>query len=44
MKQLDRRKLSANINAIAEADLAEKKVFGSAYCVYQAGSTVFEKY
>ena len=44
MKQLDLKKLSANINAIAEADLAEKKVFGSAYCVYQAGSTVFEKY
>ena len=44
MKQLDRRKLSANIDAIAEADLAEKKVFGSAYCVHQSGSTVFEKY
>ena len=37
MKQLNRGKLIKNIDAVAEYDFAENKVFGSAYYVWQDG-------
>ena len=35
MKKLDIKKLDKNINEIAKFDLENKKVFGSAYYVFQ---------
>lgn len=43
MKKLNLALLEKNINAVAEYDFANNKVFGSAYCVYQGGEKVLEK-
>lgn len=43
MKKLDFRVLSLNIEGAAQYDFLKNKLFGSAYCVYQDGSTVFKK-
>ena len=43
MKQFDMGKLSENIHSIAQYDISNNKVFGSAYYVYCDGKTI-EKY
>lgn len=43
MKKLNLELLENNIDAVAEYDLNNNKVFGSAYCVWQDGKIVFEK-
>ncbi len=43
MVKLDLRKLENNINEIAKYDFENKKVYGSAYYVYQEGNLEFEK-
>ena len=43
MKLLDKERLSENIEKIASYDFDNKKVFGSAYWVYQNGEVVFNK-
>ena len=40
MKQFDMGKLSENIDRIAQYDISNNKVFGSAYYVYCDGKTI----
>ncbi|MBO4251184.1 MAG: serine hydrolase [Clostridia bacterium] len=42
IERLDIEVLAANIDMVAQYDLSQNKVFGSAYCVYQDGVT-YEK-
>lgn len=42
MKLLDKALLEKNIEKIAEYDIRENKVFGSAYCVIQDGNVVYK--
>lgn len=44
MKMINASRLSENIESIAGGDLAENKVFGSSYAVYQNGEPVFVKH
>lgn len=43
MRRLDSTALSLNIENTVQYDFSKNKVFGSAYCVYQDGVTVFKK-
>lgn len=44
MKRLNKELLNANIEKIAEYDLSNNKVFGSAYCVIQEDKIVYINY
>ena len=44
MQQFDMGKLSENVDSIAQYDILNNKVFGSAYCVYCDGKTVEKCY
>lgn len=44
MQQLSRKLLKHNIEKIAEYDLLQHKVFGSAYCVLQENESVYKQY
>ena len=44
MKLLNKELLNANIEKIAEYDLSNNKVFGSAYCVIQEDKIVYKNY
>lgn len=43
MKVLNQERLKTNIQRIAEYDLLQNKVFGSAYCVYQKERMIYKK-
>ena len=43
MKLLDKELLKSNIDKVAEYDLSENNIFGSAYIVKQKGETVYKK-
>ncbi len=43
MQHLDKDLLVKNIDAVAQYDFSNNKVFGSAYYVYQEGNLALEK-
>lgn len=43
MQTLDKELLEINIQKVAEFDFEQKKVFGSAYCVYQKDQMIYQK-
>ena len=44
MKTLNKELLKEKIEFLAQSELADNKMFGSSYCVYQDGETVYKNH